>query len=59
MLVVLQGLHDRRLRSGAVAVMLDRKTDNFVDSQLDGLRLHVLFILRDMVCRSSETPAMP
>ena len=58
-LVVLQGLHDRGLRSGAVAVMLDRKTDDFVDFQLDGLGLHVLFILGDMICRSSETPAIP
>ena len=59
MFVVLQGLHDRGLRGGSVAMMLDCETDDFVDSQLDLLGLHVLFILRDVVCRTSETPAMP
>jgi hypothetical protein len=54
-----QGLHNRSLSSGPVAVMLDRETDDFVDSQLDGLGLHVLLVLRDVVCRSSETPGIP
>jgi hypothetical protein len=39
-------------------MMLDRETDDFIDSQLDGLGLHELLILRDVVRRSSETPAI-
>jgi hypothetical protein len=53
-----QGLHDRGLSSGSVAVKLDRETDDFVHSELDGLGLHVLLVLRDVVRRSGETPTI-
>jgi hypothetical protein len=37
-------------------MMFDRETDDFVDSKLDMLGLHVLLILRSVVRRRSETP---
>lgn len=55
-LVVLQGLHDRRLCSGPVAVVFDGETNDFVYAQFDGLGFHVLLIFRDMVRERSETP---
>jgi hypothetical protein len=57
-LVVLQGLHNGGLGGGSMAMMFDRETDDFVDSKLDRLGLHVLLVLRDVVRRRSETSTM-
>ena len=48
-LVVLEGLHDADLGGECVSLVLDGEADGLVDTATDVGRLHVLFVLGDVV----------